>query len=177
MSQLGAAPDVLDHRFGAGPELTVGVEEELMLLDADSFDLVQRIEAFLGSEQRADFAGLISAELFESLLELHTPVCATVADAGRELRRLRLHALAVAEREGLRLGSAGTHPFSLFERQRVTGHERYRLLVDELQYAARRELIFGLHVHVAVGDPDRAVRIIGALQAHLCELVALSASS
>ena len=128
-------------------------------------------------EQRAGFAELVSAELFESLLELHTPVCATVADAGRELRRLREHALAVADAEGLRLGSAGTHPFSLFERQRVTGRERYRVLVDELQYAARRELIFGLHVHVAVDDPDRAVRIISALQAHLCELVALSANS
>jgi carboxylate-amine ligase len=176
MSRL-AAPDVLDHRFGAGPELTVGVEEEFMLLDAESFDLVQRVEAFLRSDQRCGFAELVSAELFESLVELHTPVCASVADAGREVRRLREHALAVADAEGLRLGSAGTHPFSLFERQRVTGGERYRALVDELQYAARRELIFGLHVHVAVGDPDRAVRIISALQAHLCELVALSASS
>ena len=177
MARVVAAVDVLEHRFGAGPELTVGVEEEFMLLDPESFDLVQRIEAFLRSEQRAGFAELISAELFESLVELHTPVCATVADAERELRRLREHALAVADVEGLRLGSAGTHPFSLFERQRVTGRERYRALVDELQYAARRELIFGLHVHVAVDDPDRAVRIIGALQAHLCELVALSASS
>ena len=177
MSRLVAAADVLEHRFGTGPELTVGVEEEFMLLDAESFDLVQRIEAFLRSEQRAGFGELIAAELFESLVELHTPVCATVADAERELRRLRAHALAVADAEGLRLGSAGTHPFSLFERQRVTGRERYRALVDELQYAARRELIFGLHVHVAVGDPDRAIRIIGALQAHLCELVALSASS
>jgi carboxylate-amine ligase len=77
----------------------------------------------------------------------------------------------------LRLGSAGTHPFSLFERQRVTGRERYRALVDDLQYAARRELIFGMHVHVAVDDPDRAVRVVGTLQAHLGELVALSASS
>ncbi len=177
MSRLAAAADVLDHRFGAGPELTVGVEEEFMLLDAESFDLVQGIESFLRSEQRAGFGDLTSAELFESLVELHTPVCATVAEAGHELRRLRANALDVADAEGLRLGSAGTHPFSLFERQRVTGRERYRALVDELQYAARRELIFGLHVHVAVDDPDRAVRILGALQAHLCELVALSASS
>ena len=148
-----------------------------MLLDAESFDLVQRIERILQSEKRGAFAELVSAELFESLVEFHTPVCASVADAERELRRLRAHALTIAEAEGLRLGSAGTHPFSLFERQRVTGRERYRVLVDELQYAARRELIFGLHVHVAVDDPDRAVRLIGALQAHLCELVALSASS
>jgi carboxylate-amine ligase len=177
MSPPATVADVLDHRFGAGPALTVGVEEEFMLLDAESFDLVQRIERILQSEKRGAFAELVSAELFESLVEFHTPVCASVADAERELRRLRAHALTIAEAEGLRLGSAGTHPFSLFERQRVTGRERYRVLVDELQYAARRELIFGLHVHVAVDDPDRAVRLIGALQAHLCELVALSASS
>ena len=76
----------------------------------------------------------------------------------------------------MRLGCAGTHAFSLFERQQVTGRDRYRALLDALQYAARRELIFGLHVHVAVeirsGDP-----LMSALQPHLCELVALSASS
>ena len=105
-------------------------------------------------------------------------MCANVADAARELRRLRAHALACRRaRRALRLGSAGTHPFSLFERQRSCRRDRYRALIDELQYAARRELIFGLHVHVAVDDPDRAVRIVNALQAHLCELVALSANS
>ena len=148
-----------------------------MLLDRDSLDLAQRIEHILAVEKRGAFAELVSEELFESLIELHTPVCANVADAERELRRLRAHGLAVAAEDGLRLGSAGTHPFSLFERQRVTGRERYRAIVDDLQYAARRELIFGMHVHVAVDDPDRAVRVVGALQAHLGELVALSASS
>ena len=148
-----------------------------MLLDRESLDLVQSVERILASEKGGAFAEMMSAELFESLIELHTPVCATVADADRELRGMRAHGFAVAAANGLRLGSAGTHPFSLFERQRVTGRERYRALVDDLQYAARRELIFGMHVHVAVDDPDRAVRVVDALQAHLCELVALSASS
>jgi glutamate---cysteine ligase / carboxylate-amine ligase len=177
MSRLDAPIDVLDHRFGAGPALTVGVEEEFMLLDRESLDLVQRIERILALEKRGAFAELVSEELFESLIELHTPVCAGVPDAARELRRMRAHGLAIAAANGLRLGSAGTHPFSLFERQRVTGRDRYRALVDDLQYAARRELVFGMHVHIAVDDPDRAVRVVGALQAHLGELVALSASS
>ena len=177
MSHLGAPVDVLDHHFGSGAPLTVGVEEEFMLLDRESLDLVQGIERILALEKRGAFAELMSEELFESLIELHTPVCASVADAERELRRLRAHGFAIAAAEGLRLGSAGTHPFSLFERQRVTGRERYRAIVDDLQYAARRELVFGMHVHVAVDDPDRAVHVVGALQAHLGELVALSASS
>ena len=98
------------------------------------------------------FAEVVSEEPFESLVELHTPVCAGVSDVERELRRLRTHGLAIADSEGLRLGAAGTHPFSLFERQRVTGRERYRALVDDVQYAARRELIFGTHVHLEVAS-------------------------
>jgi carboxylate-amine ligase len=77
----------------------------------------------------------------------------------------------------MRVGSAGTHPFSLFERQRITAKDRYRAMVDRMQYIARRELIFGMHVHVAVDDPEKAIHVVNALIAHLAELVALSASS
>ena len=77
----------------------------------------------------------------------------------------------------MRVGSAGTHPFSLFERQRITAKDRYRSLVDQLQYIARRELIFGMHVHVAVDDPEKAIQVVNGLIGHLSELVALSASS
>jgi len=66
----------------------------------------------------------------------------------------------VARQKGLRVGSAGTHPFSLFERQRITARDRYRNLVDQLQYVARRELIFGMHVHVAVDDAEKAIQIV-----------------
>jgi glutamate---cysteine ligase / carboxylate-amine ligase len=177
MSRTTPPVDVLQHRFGAGEPLTVGVEEEYMLLDAGTLDLVQRVESILRAERRGEFSELVSPELFESLVEFHTPVCRTISDVERELRRVRAHAVAVAEEQGLLLGCAGTHPFSLFERQRITERERYRAIVDLLQYAARRELIFGLHVHVAVDDPEQAIRLTDALLPHLCELVALSASS
>jgi glutamate---cysteine ligase / carboxylate-amine ligase len=177
MSRPAAPLSVLEHRFGAGPPLTVGLEEEYMLLDAGSLELAQRSEEILRAEARGEHADLVSAELFESLVEFHTPVCAGVGELAAELRRIRAHAVALARSRGLSIGSAGTHPFGLFEDQRVTGRERYRALIDELQYAARRELIFGLHIHVAVPDPDFAVRVIDALQPHLCELVALSASA
>jgi len=177
MSQLAAAADVREHRFGAGRPLTLGVEEEYMLLDPQSLDLVQRIESVLHGERGGEFAEQVAPELFESLVEFHTPVCDTVAEAAGELGRLRSHAVGAAKALGLRLGSAGTHPFSLFELQRVTDRDRYHALLAELQYAARRELIFGLHVHVGVDDADRAIRIVNALQSHLCELVALSANS
>src|SRR5207244_2181494 len=76
-----------------------------------------------------------------------------------------------------RVGSAGTHPFSLFERQRITARDRYRALVDQMQYVARRELIFGMHIHVAVDDADKAIQVVNGLLPHIGPLLALSASS
>jgi carboxylate-amine ligase len=177
MSELAAAASVADHRFGAGPPYTVGVEEEYMLLDPETFALVPRAERLLAAEAGGEFSVHIAPELFESLVEFHTGVCADVGEAARELRRLRRHAAEAVHDLGARLGSAGTHPFALFEREPIMQRDRYRKLIDQLQYAGRRELIYGLHVHVAVADPDRAIRIVNALRAHLCELVALSANS
>ena len=116
-------------------------------------------------------------ELMQSTLEVATPVCRTAGDADRELRRLRTAVRDIAADNGLRVGSAGTHPFSLFERQRITARDRYRALVDQMQYVARRELIFGLHVHVAVDDPDKAINVVNGLLVDLPLLLGLSASS
>src|SRR5207248_2728758 len=102
-------------------------------------------------------------ELMQSVLEIATPVCRTAGDVDRELRRLRAYVTEVARADNLRVGSAGTHPFSLFERQRITARDRYRHLIDQMQYVARRELIFGLHVHVAVDDPEKEIRICDAV--------------
>jgi len=168
---------VTDHRFGAGTPFTVGIEEEYMLLDPLTFDLVQRADSVLALERDGELAERLAPELFQSLLEVHTPACSSTAEASHELRRLRARVSEIAGILDLRVGSAGTHPFSLFERQRITRRDRYNALVDQLQYIARRELIFGLHVHVAVNDPDRAIRVMRALATHLAELVALSASS
>src|SRR5206468_8157740 len=95
----------------------------------------------------------------------------------QQLLRIRRYVTEVAREKGLRVGSAGTHPFSLFEAQRITAKDRYRALVDQMQYIARRELIFGMHVHVAVDDAEKAIQVVNALIGHLAELVALSASS
>src|SRR5205085_476852 len=89
---------------------------------------------------------------------------------------LRAYVAEIARKEGCRFASAGTHPFSLFERQRITAKDRYRQLVDQLQYIARSELIFGMHVHAAVDGPERAIKIMNALAAHLPQLLALCAS-
>ena len=168
---------VLDHKFGDSDPFTLGVEEEYMLLDPQSFDLVHHVDTMLTAVQNGEFIERIGPELMQSVLEISTPVCHTAGDVDRELRRLRTYVTELARSEELRVGSAGTHPFSLFERQRITARDRYRNLVDQLQYVARRELIFGLHVHVAVDDCEKAIQVMSALLVHLPDLLALSANS
>jgi len=168
---------VLDHAFGKSEPYTLGVEEEYMLLDGQSFDLVQHIDTVLAAISGHELETNINAELMQSVLEIATPVCRTAGDVDRELRRLRSYVAGIASEDQLRVGSAGTHPFSLFERQRITARDRYRHLIDQMQYVARRELIFGLHIHVAIDDPEKAIQVVNGLLAHISSLLALSASS
>jgi len=168
---------VLDHAFGKGDPYTLGVEEEYQLLDGETLDLVQHIDTMLDAVSGHELEERINPELMQSVIEITTPVCRTVGDVNRELLKLRRYVTEVAHAKGLRVGSAGTHPFSLFERQRITAKDRYRMLIDQMQYIARRELIFGMHVHVAVDDPEKAIKVVNGLLPQLGPLLALSASS
>jgi len=168
---------VLDHAFGTGDAYTLGVEEEYQLLDGETFDLVQHIDTMLEAVSGHELEARINAELMQSVIEITTPVCHSAGDVLRWLTTLRGYVTEIAQKEGLRVGSAGTHPFSLFERQRITAKDRYRALIDQMQYVARRELIFGMHVHVAVDDPEKAIQVVNGLLPQLAPLLALSASS
>jgi carboxylate-amine ligase len=148
-----------------------------MLLDPETWDLVQHIDSVLAAVESSEHENRLHAELMQSVLEVTTPVCRTAADVMRSLAQLRGYVADIARSEGCRFGSAGTHPFSLFERQRITARDRYRNLVDQLQYIARRELIFGMHMHVAVDDPEKAVQVMNGLLVYLPQMLALSASS
>ena len=176
-STFPAGGSVLDHAFGRSAAYTLGVEEEYMLLDSETFDLVQHIDTVLAAVAGHELESHLNTELMQSVLEVATPVCHTPAEVRAQLTKIRAYVCEVAREQGLRVGSAGTHPFSLFERQRITAKDRYRALVDQMQYIARRELIFGMHVHVAVDDPAKAIQVVNGLIVHLPELVALSASS
>ena len=176
-SSFAPGGSVLDHAFGKSDPYTLGVEEEYMLLDGETFDLVQHIETVLAAIEGHELEPRINPELMQSTIEIATPVCHTPADVEEQLRTLRSYVTRIARERSFRVGSAGTHPFSLFERQRITARDRYRNLVDQMQYVARRELIFGMHVHVAIDDPEKAIQVQNALLDHLAPLLALSASS
>jgi glutamate---cysteine ligase / carboxylate-amine ligase len=168
---------VFSDAFGESTPYSLGVEEEYMLLDPETLDLAPRAESVLHVEEAGEFAAQVSPELFQSEIEGHTPICEAVGPLSAELARLRRHVASTSAEQGLLLASAGTHPFALYEDQPISGQPRYRRLVDGVQYPARRELIFGLHVHVGVPNRETAIRVARLLRRHVPELIALSASS
>jgi glutamate---cysteine ligase / carboxylate-amine ligase len=168
---------VVDHRFGSGPPLTIGVEEEYMLLDADGYGLANRYRELEEAVAGLAIAPNVHPELMESTVEAATPVCAGIGEARRELVALRRGIADAAATLGLVIGAAGTHPFSRSEEQRISAHDRYRELIDQLQYVARRELVFGMHVHVAVPDPETCIKVMEGVLIELPVLLALSVNS
>jgi carboxylate-amine ligase len=156
-----------------GPNYTVGIEEELMILDSESYALSNAIEALL--EEATD--GEIKPELHESVLEIATKPCQSVPEAGAQLRALRTQVRDTARALNLCIGSAGTHPFALWEDQRIVARPRYRDLISALRFVARQEIIFGLHVHVGIDDADKAIHVANGMRVHVPILLALSANS
>ncbi len=156
-----------------GPNYTLGIEEELMILDAESLDLVNAVESLLADTDSEQ----VKPELLESVLEIATSPQPNVTEAGNELRALRREVAAKAAARGLAIGSAGTHPFALWENQRIVQRERYRGLVSDLGFVARQELLFGQHVHVGLDDREKAIHVANGMRVHVPVLLALSASS
>jgi carboxylate-amine ligase len=151
---------------------TIGVEEELMLVEPQGLDLAPVIDEVLPLvENDARFA----RELRAAQIEIITPVCLTASDACRELGHAREHLIErLAGR--YRLLGCGTHPFSTRHGE-ISGADRYRQIADEYTWAAKRSLVCGLHVHVAVPGADRALAVYNGLRSYLPELAALGANS
>jgi carboxylate-amine ligase len=156
-----------------GHSYTLGIEEELMILDAGSLELVNAIEAMLEPAP----LGEIKPELMESVLEISTDPCQDITEAGAQLRALRQQVSDRAAQKGMAIGSAGTHPFAMWEDQRIVARPRYRDLISALRFVARQEVIFGMHVHVGVDDPEKAIHVANGMCVHLPVLLGLSANS
>jgi carboxylate-amine ligase len=162
----------VDHQF-TGPRHTIGIEEELMILDAETLELVNAIESMLEPAT----TGEIKPELMESVLEVSTEPCPNTDRAGDQLRALRRQVGQTAASKKLAIGSAGTHPFAMWEDQRIVARPRYRDLISALRFVARQELIFGMHVHIGLDDADKAIHVANGMRVHMPVLLALSANS
>jgi carboxylate-amine ligase len=167
-----AGPHELQRAFTSGRPSTVGLEEELMLLDPETLDLAPcapRVLVRLAADDR------FKAELPAAQLEIVGAPAATVADAAAELLTARRDLVDAAVGLAVPAG-AGVHPFAAPDGVLSPG-ERYERIAEEFGAIARRQLVFGLHVHVAIGGPDRALAVYNALREHLPAIAALGAGS
>jgi carboxylate-amine ligase len=159
------------------PAFTIGIEEEYLLVDRATRDLVQDAPPGLFEACQAALQAQVTPEFLRSQIEVGTRVCATVADARADLARLRRTVIEIAARHGLAAIAASTHPFAAWHDQRHTDKERYNLLARDLQGAARRLLICGMHVHVGIEDPELRIDFMSQVGYFLPHLLALSTSS
>jgi carboxylate-amine ligase len=155
---------------------TVGIEEEVMLLDPHDWSLAQRIDAVLPQLSPA-LVSHVTAETHGAALELASSPHDAAEDAERQMHALRAALAEQLATVGLAAASAGTHPFAVWTETTISLGARHQLVYDTMRALARREPTFALHVHIGVPDPDAAIALLNRMRAHLPLLLALSANS
>jgi glutamate---cysteine ligase / carboxylate-amine ligase len=165
--------------FAGAADGTVGLEEEFALLDPATLDLVPRFEQLRDAAEAGDpvLAGSLAGELISSEIEIRSGRGEDFASAVAAQRDHRRRLFALAAERGVALGATGTHPWADYREQPNIDTEHYRRVVDGLQYVARRNNTFSLHVHVGMRGADRAVRVCDRLRPVLPLLLAVSANS
>ena len=159
------------------PEFTIGVEEEYLLVDKDTRALIVDPPQSLIGECEEHCGGQVTSELLRSQVEVGTRVCSTVQEVRDDLARLRAGIIEVSGRHGLAPIASSTHPFSRWTEQKQTQKDRYDSLTAEMQAAARRLVICGMHVHVGISDEELRIDLMNQMSYFLPHLLALSCSS
>jgi glutamate---cysteine ligase / carboxylate-amine ligase len=167
---------VSERAFGRRPAWSVGVEEEIMLLDGETFELVPASAELIEGAGELEH-GQVKKELFASVIELTTDPCDTVADAAHALRGLRRRVDEAAEGLGLRLAAAGTHPTAIPARQEIADDPRYLDFVEYAGVSAKRQGVNGLHVHVEMPSAEACFAALEGVLPWLPLVLALSANS
>ena len=166
-----------DDRWGESTPWSVGVEEELMLVSAESLLLEAGSAGIVRAAEELTLAGRIKTELFACVVELNSGVCESAADATRVIGELRALAAGLAAERGLRLMATGAHPVSSPEEQPIADEPRYEEFVAYAGVSARRQGVNGLHVHVGMPSADACFHALEAVLPWLPVLLALSANS
>jgi carboxylate-amine ligase len=168
---------LIEQHFGESSPFSVGIEEEVMILDAETLGLTPEVELLIRESAKRDLPGRLKTELFASIVELNTDICDSVADAHTALDELRRTTAEIAEEHGLRIAAAGTHPFSDPEEQEIAADPRYKEFVGFAGVSARRQGVSGLHVHVGVPSAETCYGTLEAVLPWLPLVLALSANS
>lgn len=159
------------------PSLTIGIEEEYQVVDAETRELKSFITQFLEGDHSVLRHLELKPELHQSVVEVGTQPWQTVQEARRDLVNLRRQVADYASEQGARIAAAGTHPFSSWQTQQITPQDRYQGIVQDMQDLARQMLIFGMHVHVGIEDPDQMIDTMNVLRYFTPHILALSCSS
>src|SRR6201993_603252 len=157
-------------------QFTLGIEEEFQIVDPVTRELRSHVAEIL-DEGRMLLGEQIKPEMIQSQVEVGTGICKNIQEARADISRLRSIIASLAEKNGLRIVAASTHPISRWQDRKIFEDDRYELLVQELQTVARSLLIFGVHVHVGVADRERQIHIMNASRYFLPHVLALSTSS
>ena len=168
---------MIPARFGESVPFSLGVEEELMILDAETFEQVAAVDRIIGGVEGLALPGRLKTELFASVFETNTDVCASVAEVDVALPALRRAAAAAAAREGLAVAAAATHPFAKPEGQPIVKEQRYVSFVAYGGPSVRRQGVQGLHVHIGMPSGEDCWRCLEAILPWLPVVLALSANS
>ncbi len=160
------------------PSFNIGIEEEYQIVDPQTGELRSYITQFLEDAQRLKLIELeLKPELHQSIVEVGTRVCATPAEARQELIRLRRGVIELADRNGLKIAAAGTHPFSHWRTQAITPLERYTTVRSDMAQLAQQLLIFGTHVHIGIEDPEFVIDCMKVARYFVPHVLCLSTSS
>jgi carboxylate-amine ligase len=165
------------EQFATATDFTVAVEEEFALLDPETVDLVNRFEEVQAAAQGTPLDGHLVGELIASEVEIRTGRCETFADIPARMEERRTQLRRLVEPMGLLVGGTGTHPWADWKEQRIIDTPHYRRNDELLRYVVWRNNTFGLHVHVAISGPDRAIAVLNGMRNFLPEILALSCSS
>jgi glutamate---cysteine ligase / carboxylate-amine ligase len=157
-------------------QFTLGIEEEFQIVDPQTRELRSHVSEML-EEGKMLLGEQIKPEMIQSMVEVGTGICRNIQEARVDITNLRSIISSLARKKGLEIVAASTHPISHWQDQEIFDDERYELLVEEIQMVARSLLIFGLHVHVGVADPERAIHIMNAARYFLPHVLALTTSS
>jgi glutamate---cysteine ligase / carboxylate-amine ligase len=157
-------------------QFTLGIEEEFQIVDPRTRELRSHVSEIL-EEGRMLLGEQVKPEMIQSMIEVGTGICKDIQEARTDITKLRGMLSTIVRKKGLEIVAAGTHPFSHWQDQKIFENARYELIVEENQMIARSLLTFGLHVHVGVKDPERAIHIMNAIRYSLPHVLALSTSS
>ena len=158
------------------PAFTLGVEEEFQIIDPETRELRSHVQELLEAG-KVSLKERVRPEMHQSVVEIGSGICKDIAEVRQDVGEMRTEIVRLAHKQGMRVGSAGTHPFSDWAEQKIFPDPRYDGIVEELQLLARSNLIFGLHVHVGIKDRHLALQIMNEARYFLPHLLALSTNS